>query len=173
MPGARRTVRSVLAVAVTVGALLRELPACECGPADLVAAPSPEGSRPSGLGMPPAPESARCPPTPPGSGTGFRVSSRYPSVLSRFRVRTGQGRSALSVALRTTEPTRRGTVHCVRIRHRDLRARHKCRHLGSHRQCVGRASASSCPQAATPQARARLARPRSAHKHASRPPRFP
>jgi hypothetical protein len=43
-------------------ALLRELPACGCGPADPVAAPRPEGSRPSGRGRPPAPESARCPP---------------------------------------------------------------------------------------------------------------
>ena len=46
---------SSVAVAVPVGALLRELPACGCGPADLVAAPSPEGSRPSGLGMPARP----------------------------------------------------------------------------------------------------------------------
>jgi hypothetical protein len=96
MPGARRTVRSVLAVAVTVGALRRELPACGCGPADLVAAPSPEGSRPAGLGMPPAPESARCPPTPPGLWQGSRVSSRDPSVVSRSRVRTWPGRTALA-----------------------------------------------------------------------------
>jgi hypothetical protein len=43
----------VVAVALPVGALLREVLACGCGPADLVAAPSPEGPRPSGLGMPP------------------------------------------------------------------------------------------------------------------------
>ena len=42
-------------------ALLRGLPACGCGPADLVAAPRPEGSRPAGRGRPPAPQSARCP----------------------------------------------------------------------------------------------------------------
>ena len=63
-----------------VGALLRDLPASRCGPADLVAAPSPEGSRPSGLGMPPAPESARCLPTS-FALASFPVSSRYPSVV--------------------------------------------------------------------------------------------
>ena len=36
----------VLAVAVHLGALRRGLPACGCGPADLAAAPRPEGSRP-------------------------------------------------------------------------------------------------------------------------------
>jgi len=71
-----------------VGALLRERPACGCGPADLVAAPSPEGSRPSGLGMPPTPESAWCPTVPSGFWQSSRASSRYPSVVSRSRVRT-------------------------------------------------------------------------------------
>ena len=69
MPGARRAAPSVLADAVIVGALRRELPACVRGPADLVAAPRPEGSRPSGRGTLPAPESAKCPSFPSGSGT--------------------------------------------------------------------------------------------------------
>ncbi len=47
MPGARRTARPVLAVAVIGGALRRWLPACGCGCADLVAAPRSEGSRPA------------------------------------------------------------------------------------------------------------------------------
>jgi hypothetical protein len=82
MPGARRTARPVLAVGVTVSALLREVPAGGCGPADLVAAPSPEGSRPSGLGMPPAPESALCPPTSPARAKLPRQLA-HPSRWSR------------------------------------------------------------------------------------------
>lgn len=82
MPGARRTAQSVLVVAVPVGALLRELPACGRGPADLVAAPSPEGSRPSGLGMPPAPESARCLPTPSGFGTVLALARTFSRGLA-------------------------------------------------------------------------------------------
>src|ERR1039457_3693753 len=93
MPGARRTVRPVLAVAVHLGALLRELPACGCGPADLVAAPSPEGSRPSGLGMPPAPESARCPPTLPGFGN-LPAPAHAPLGGLASRGRTRPGRTA-------------------------------------------------------------------------------
>ena len=61
MPGARRTARPVLAVAVIGCTLRRALPAYGCGPADLVAAPRPEGFRPGGRGRPPAPESASCP----------------------------------------------------------------------------------------------------------------
>jgi hypothetical protein len=96
MPGARRTAQSVLVVAVPVGALLRELPACGRGPADLVAAPSPEGSRPSGLGMPPAPESARCLPTPSGFWHSSRASSHLLSVVSRFRGQTRPGLDGLA-----------------------------------------------------------------------------
>ena len=94
MPGARRTARSVLAVAVTVGALLRELTTCGCGPADLVAAPRPEGSRPAGRGMPPGPESARCPPTLSGSGkvsASAHAPARWPRVPVSER---GHGRTA-------------------------------------------------------------------------------
>jgi hypothetical protein len=54
MPGARRTARSVLAVAVTVGAVLRELHACGRGLCRPSGGAEPRGSRPSGLGMPPA-----------------------------------------------------------------------------------------------------------------------
>jgi len=63
MPGARRTARSVLAVAVAVGALLRELPACGCGLADLVAAPSPEApARQGSASRPPRSRRGACRP---------------------------------------------------------------------------------------------------------------
>ena len=94
MPGARRTARPVLAVAVTVSALLREVPAGGCGPADLVAAPSPEGSRPSGLGMPPVAESARCLPTPSGLAKFPRQLALPLGSLAFPRPNRGQGRTA-------------------------------------------------------------------------------
>jgi hypothetical protein len=66
------------------------------GPADLVAAPSPEGSRPAGLGKPPAPESARCPPTLHGSRK-VPAPARAPlTVVSRSRSRTRAGPDGLA-----------------------------------------------------------------------------
>ena len=68
MPGARRAAPSVLADAVIVGALRRELPACVRGPADRWrrrAQRAPARRR----GTLPAPESAKCPSFPSGSGT--------------------------------------------------------------------------------------------------------
>ena len=86
--------RSVLAVAVPVGALLRELPACGCGPADLVAAPSPEGSRPSGLGMPPVPESARARRSCPALAKFLRQLTLYLGGLAFPRPNPAKGRTA-------------------------------------------------------------------------------
>jgi len=51
-----RLARPVPVVAVIGCALRPELPAGGCGPADLVAAPRPEGYRPGGRGRPPIPE---------------------------------------------------------------------------------------------------------------------
>ena len=91
--------------------LLRELPACGCGPADPVVGPRPEGSRPSGRGRPPAPESVRCPSTPPGSGTSSRASSRCLSVVARSRVRTRPGPDGLARRRRALEVFGRESCH--------------------------------------------------------------
>jgi hypothetical protein len=47
--------------------------------------------RPSGLGMPPAPQSAGCPSIPLGFGEVPGPAHAIPPVVSRSRVRTGQG----------------------------------------------------------------------------------
>jgi hypothetical protein len=96
MPGARRTVRPVLAVAVTERALLRELSACSCGPGDLVAAPRPEGSRAAGRGRPTAAESAGCPPPRPGSGDVAPPGHAISWCSRVFASEPGRGRTAVA-----------------------------------------------------------------------------
>jgi hypothetical protein len=92
MPRARRTARSVLAV---IGdALRRGLPACGCGRPDLAAAPRPEGSRLSGSGMPPAPESASCPLPPPGPGMVLRPLRAIPRCARASASELGLSRTA-------------------------------------------------------------------------------
>jgi len=91
MPGARRTARPVRVVAIIGCALRRGLPACGCGPADLVAAPRPEGFRPGGRGRPPAPESASCLRPRPALARPPRRSAQYPDALALPASDLGQG----------------------------------------------------------------------------------
>jgi hypothetical protein len=93
MPGARRTAGPILAV--TVGALLRELPACGCGRADLVAAPNRAGSRLSRFGMAArAPESARCLPSRPALAMLPRQLTPPIGGLAFARLNSVRGRTA-------------------------------------------------------------------------------
>ncbi len=85
------------------GALRCGLPACGCGPADLVAVPRPEGSRPAGRGRPPAPESARCPPTPSSAGTVLAAAHAVPRCSRVLASEHGQGRTALACRRRALE----------------------------------------------------------------------
>jgi hypothetical protein len=73
----------------SVRVLLREVPACGWGPADLVAAPRPEGSRPAGRGRPPARSQRGARHA--GYWLRSRVSSRDPSMLLRARGRARLG----------------------------------------------------------------------------------
>jgi hypothetical protein len=94
----------VLAVAC-VGRALRRVSAClRGGRADLVAAPRPEGSRPAGRGMPPGRELALCPTLSAWlPALSLAASSRAPSMLSRFRVRTRLGPDGLACRRRALE----------------------------------------------------------------------
>jgi hypothetical protein len=86
-----------------VCALLRELPACGCGRADLVAAPRPEGSRPAGRGRPPAPESARCPPPRRATGSVPAPARALPRCFRVLRVRSWLGPDGLARRRRALE----------------------------------------------------------------------
>jgi hypothetical protein len=85
--------------------------------------------------------------------------------LTSYRPIADVARRNMSVALRTTEPTRRGTVPRVRIS--CLRNRRKRRQPSAHNQRMGRGSIPSCAQPATQQAQARLGCTRQASRSTS------